>query len=135
MGSPTQGMAALTAAAGTGRLDDLARRFGIRVLTVFGSTARGEPNPRDLDVGVLFEPDAAGDVLTLLAELETLTGTEVDLGVVDTGSPLFRDRALGHGTLIWEAKPGAFVVAAAMAAVERMDTAWLRRLNLEAMAG
>lgn len=128
-------MVALTAAARTGRLDNLARRFGLRVLTVFGSTARGEADPRDLDVGVLFEPDAVGDVLSLLAELEVLTGTEVDLGVINTGSPLFRDRALGHGTLIWEAQAGAFVVAAAMAAVERMDTEWLRRLNLEAMAG
>lgn len=127
-------MAALTAAAGSGQLDDLARRLGIRVLTVFGSTGRGEAHPRDLDVGVLFERDARQDVLAVLAELEDLAGREVDLGVIDSGSALFRDRALGHGTLIWEAERGAFVRAAAEAAVERMDTAWLRRLNLEAMA-
>lgn len=116
-------MAALRAAAGTGRLDELAQRFGIRVLTVFGSTGRGEEHPHDLDVGVLFARDARQDVLALLAELEQVTGTQVDLGVINSGSALFRDRALGHGALIWEADRGAFVQAAAQAAVERMDTA------------
>lgn len=134
MATPQQGMARLIAAAESGELDDLARRFGIRVITVFGSTGRGEPDPQDLDIGVLFETRAPGDFLTLYGELANLTGTEIDLGDINAGSPLFADRALGHAIPVWECEPGAWIDATVAAALESMDTRWLRRVDLERRA-
>lgn len=104
------------------------------MLTVFGSTSRGEPDPRDLDVGVLFAPDAGGDALCLAAALAELAGTDVDLGVVNDASSVFRERALSAATPVWEATPGAWAEAALAATMERMDTAWLRRADLERRA-
>lgn len=134
MATPQEGMARLVAATESGELDDLARRYGIRVITVFGSTGRGEPDPRDLDVGVLFEARAPGDFLRLHGELADLTQAEIDLGDINAGSVLFRDRALGHATPIWESEPGAWLAATVAAALESMDTRWLRRVDLERRA-
>lgn len=55
MVTPAAGLARLRAAAAAGELDALGRRHRIRVLTVFGSTARNDPAARDLDVGALLE--------------------------------------------------------------------------------
>lgn len=106
----------------------------MRVLTVFGSTHRGEPDPRDLDVGVLFEPGAEGDALRLAAGLAELAATDVDLGVVDHAAAVFRERALAQATPVWEATPGAWIEASVAATLERMDTSWLRRADLERRA-
>lgn len=131
-------MRRLQEAASSGELDDLARRWNIRVITVFGSTGRGEPDPRDLDIGVLFEaggpPDVPYGIAGLWTELGDLTQAEVDVGDISRGSPLFRDRALARGVPIWESEPGAWVDAAVAAEVERMETDWLRRIDLERRA-
>lgn len=132
--TPTEGMARLLTAAARGGLDELLTRHGVRVLTVFGSTGRGEPDPRDLDVGVLFDPGAGGDALALAADLAELTGSAVDLGVVDHATAVFRERALAEATPVWEATPGAWIEASVVATLERMDTAWLRRADLERRA-
>jgi predicted nucleotidyltransferase len=128
-------MRRLVAAAGSGALDEVCRRHGVRILTVFGSTGRGEPDPADLDVAVAFEPGARPDVLSLASDLYVVAGREVDLGVVDGASPLFRDRALMHAEPIWESHPGAWINAAVEAHMTALDTAWLRRLELERLAG
>lgn len=127
-------MRRLIAAADSDVLDDVCRRHGVRVLTVFGSTGRGEPDPADLDVAVAFEPGTRGDVLALASDLYALAGREVDLGVVDGASPLFRDRALMHAEPIWESHAGAWINAAVEAHMTALDTAWLRRLELERLA-
>lgn len=128
------GMARLLAAAAAGELDDLLVRHGVRVLTVFGSAGRGEPDPRDLDVGVAFERGVRGDALRLAEELGDVAGTDVDLGLADDATPLFRERALAAATPVWESTPGAWIDAAVAAQLERMDTAWLRRADLERRA-
>ena len=132
-------MRRLQAAADSGGLDDLAQRHGVRVMTVFGSTARGEPDARDLDIGVLFEAGGPRRSLVddgqLIHELEMLTGTVIDVAVVDKAGPLFRDRALARAVPVWESEAGAWLEAAVDAEVTRMDTDWLRRLDLERRAG
>ncbi len=64
-------------------LQALCRRFGVRRLELFGSAARGEVEPRDLDFLVEFGPLPAGERASayfgLLAELEELFGRPVDL--------------------------------------------------------
>ena len=75
----------------------------MRILTVFGSAARGEERARDLDVGVMFEPGTAPDHLAMIAELARMTGTElIDLVHLNRGGPLLRERALVGSVVLYE---------------------------------
>lgn len=127
-------MQRLRAAADDGRLDELCRRHGVRVLTVFGSAARPDTEPRDVDVAVGFEPSAGGDVLALLDELTVLTGSdELDLMVLAHAGPVARERALVQCLPLYESEPTAYAAAQVAAMGERMDTEWLRALDLETL--
>jgi len=108
----------------------------VRVLTVFGSTARGEPKPRDLDIGVLFEPDADPDYLAIIGDLVDLTKVDaVDFVHLNRGGPVIRERAFVGSIGLYESEPGALASAQVAAVLERIDTDWMRRLDLELMAG
>jgi predicted nucleotidyltransferase len=132
-GDPRSGLDRLRRAADTGELDDICERHGVRVLSAFGSTVRGGVEPRDLDVGVLFR--VRGDVLGLLEDLVALTGTErVDLADLGRAGPVLRERALVGAVALYEAEAGDYARAQMAAMLERMDTDWLRRLDLELMA-
>jgi predicted nucleotidyltransferase len=134
--TPLDGLAALQAAAESGELDELCARHRVRILTVFGSAARGEPNPRDLDIGVMFEPDADPDYLAVVNDLIDLTRTDtVDFVHLNRGGPVIRERALVGSIGLYESEPGALAKAQVAAVLERMDTDWMRRLDLELMAG
>ena len=124
----------LRAAADDGRLEELCGRHGVRVLTVFGSAARRGTVPRDLDVAVGFQPNTTGDVLALLDDLSVLTGSDdVDLLVLERAGPVARERALVQCLPLYESEPTAYATAQVAAMGERMDTAWLRALDLEAL--
>ena len=59
---------------------DLARRYPIRRLGVFGSVVRGEARPdSDVDVLVEFSAPVGFEVADLAFELESLLGHPVDL--------------------------------------------------------
>ncbi len=59
---------------------DLARRYPIRRLGLFGSVARGEARPgSDVDVLVEFGDPVGFEVADLAFELEALLGHRVDL--------------------------------------------------------
>ena len=132
--APREGLSRLRAAALDGRLDELCRRHSIRVLTVFGGAARPDGDPRDLDVAVGFEPLRAGDVLGLLDDLSVITGSDdVDLLVLERAGPVARERALVQCLPLYESEPTAFATAQVAAMGERMDTEWLRALDLAAM--
>ncbi len=63
------------------RRGDLASRFNVRRLAVFGSVVRGEQR-RDSDVDVLVEFDTAPSLFTFVAlesELSAAVGRRVDL--------------------------------------------------------
>ncbi len=132
---PYEALAALRAAALDGRLDEIADRHGLAVVTVFGSTARQEPEPRDLDVAVATRPGAAGlDVLAVLDDLAVLTGSDdVDLMVLDGALPVARERALVGAAALYEDEPGRYDRLRTHAVVERMETAWLRELELRVL--
>ena len=131
---PRAALDRLRAAADDGRLEDLCRRHGVRVLTVFGSAARAGADPRDLDVAVGFEPQRSGDVLGLLDELTVLTGSDdVDLLVLERAGPVARERALVECVPLYESEPTAYATAQVAAMGERMDTDWLRALDLETL--
>jgi predicted nucleotidyltransferase len=132
--TPAEGLARLLAAARTGELDVVCRRHRIRVLTVFGSAARDDPAARDLDVGVLLEPDASIDYLPLIRDLELLTGGDVDVVHLNDAAPVLRERALVGSVVLDESEPGAWATASTAAVLERMDTEWLRRMDLDLLA-
>ena len=131
---PRQALSVLREAARDGRLDALCERHGIRVLTVFGSAVRATGSPRDLDVAVRFEPGRPGDLLALVDALSVLTGTDLlDVLVLERAGPVARERALVGCLALYESSAGAFAQEQVAAVGERMDTAWLRALDLETM--
>ncbi len=132
--TPAEGLARLRAAAVSGELDSLCERHGVRILTVFGSAARSEPSARDLDVGVLFEPDTEVDYIAVIRDLMDLTEANVDFVHLNRGGPVIRERALVGSIALYESEPGAWASASTAAALQRMDTAWMRRLDLELLA-
>ena len=132
---PRAGLTRLEAMAGDGRLDALCERHGIAVLTVFGSVARDDSDPRDLDVAVLPRPRTLVEIMPLLAELQDAAGGDIDLALLDTAGVVLRERALVGALPLYEHRPGEWARAATAAVQERMDTAWMRRLDLNLLAG
>ncbi len=131
---PRTALDRLRAAAADGRLEQLCRRHGVRVLTVFGSAVRPGADPRDLDVAVGFERRHGADLLALLDELTVLTGSDdVDLLVLERAGPVARERALVDCLPLYESEPTAYATLQVAAMGERMDTAWLRALDLETL--
>jgi predicted nucleotidyltransferase len=130
-----EGLARLRAAAASGELDELCDRHGVRVLTVFGSTARGEPAPRDLDVAVLSEPRTSFDPVGLITDLVALTGVQkIDLAHLNRAGPVLRERALVGAVPLFENAPGRYAAAQTAAIGERIETDGMRRLDLELLA-
>lgn len=131
---PHAALERLVAAARDGSLDALCARHDVRIVTVFGSAAGPGSTPRDLDVAVRFTPGRRGDVLALLDDLSRLTGSDdVDLLVLDDAGPVAKERALVGCVALFESEPGAYANAQMAAMCERMDTEWLRRLDLETL--
>jgi predicted nucleotidyltransferase len=88
-------------------LAQICRRYSVRELSVFGSTARGDARPgSDIDLMVEFEPSARIGVfrfMTFSGELESLLGEKVDL-VTKTGlKPWIRPQALKDARLLYAA--------------------------------
>jgi predicted nucleotidyltransferase len=75
-------MAGLAIHLPTEQIAEICRRFGVSELMLFGSAARGEPSPRDLDFLVRFAPGTRPGLLHLgglQQELEDLLGMPIDL--------------------------------------------------------
>lgn len=124
----------LFAAGADGRLDALCQRYRVRVLGIFGSAARPGPvDPQDVDVAVGFlEPE--GPVVALLDDLVALVACDcVDLVRIDGAEPLLRARAFA-GVGLYEHERGMWATEQMAALAEARDTAWLRRLDVEALA-
>src|SRR5262249_31219046 len=136
MVSPAAGLARLRSAAESGELDAFCLRHHVRVLTVFGSAARGGPQARDLDIRVLTEHDHPMDTTAAISELIEFPGTQqVDLVYLNRGGPLIRERALVGSIPLYESEPAALANAQMAAIGERVETDPMRRLNLELLAG
>lgn len=135
MVAPAEGLLRLRATASSGRLDAFCARHRVRVLTVFGSIGRGEPQGNDLDIGVLTELGAPFDLLGAAADLSALSGVDaVDVVHLNRAGPVLRERALVGSVALYESEPGALATAQAAAIGERIDTDASRRLDLELLA-
>lgn len=134
MPTPVDGLDRLRAAAEDGQLDEFCARHSVRILTVVGSAARRDPHAADHDVGVMLEPGATIDYPTIITDLTNLADTDIDLVHLNRAGPLIRERALIGSFVLFEREGGEWASASTAAALERMDTAHLRRLDLELLA-
>ncbi len=134
---PTTAVTRLQDAAERRGLDELCERHDVRLLVAFGSTVHETDRlPEDLDIAVAFQPDRRGDPVGLIVDLGAIAGSG-DLDLMDLGraGPVARERALVACVPLFERERGTFARLQMAAMLERMETAWLRRLDLEAMAG
>lgn len=77
-----------------GMLPELAAKYGVAELGIFGSRVRGDNRPdSDLDVLVTFHPDAKPSLFTLgsiVSDLEDATGVTVDLSMKNNLKAILR---------------------------------------------
>jgi predicted nucleotidyltransferase len=133
--TPDEGLERLQAAAESGELRALCQRHHVTLFAVFGSVGRGEPDPQDLDIGILTEHAADFDLFGFVTEAIEMVGLEqVDVAHLNAAGPLLRERALIGSIILYESEPGTWARASTAAVMERMDTDWMRRLNLELLA-
>lgn len=133
MSDPRAALRRLQGVAGA-ELASICQRHRVELLVAFGSAARGDDTPRDLDLAVRFA-DSHPDVLGFLDSLGQVTDTSViDLMNLATAGPVAKERSLVGSILLFEQTPGTLTQAQIAAMMERMDTDWLRRLDLELMA-
>ena len=142
--TPRAALDRLVDATKDGSLDALCERFGVRLLSSFGSATRnGVMPPKDLDIGVSFRRETSGAHgpqggvharLQLWTALADLTECEqIDLVIIDVDNPVLRAEAL-TGIPLYERTSGEFAEAQIAAVGEARDMAPFRRRSLELMA-
>ena len=126
----------LLLAAEDGRLEAIAERHGLDLVTLHGSAVDPDSAPRDLDVAVRFRRDVQREVLALYVDLQELVGIdELDLMNLNSASVLARSRALGHGAIgLFEDEPGRWAKAQMAAMALDLEERPLRLARLRQMA-
>ncbi|MBU4224612.1 MAG: nucleotidyltransferase domain-containing protein [Chloroflexi bacterium] len=86
------------------QLKPLAKNFGLRLIVLFGSTARGVMNREsDIDLGVLSEkPLSPVQRRRLWSALSTLFPADVDLTVLNHADPLVSYQIASEGVVFFE---------------------------------
>lgn len=82
----------------SGRSAELAQKYGVKSLSLFGSVSRGEAAPTS-DIDLLVEFDRSIGYFGLFAlqdHLESLLGCKVDLGTPNSLKPRIRARVMGE---------------------------------------
>ena len=135
MNLAVQGLDRLRRAAEDGELAALCERYGLDLLVVFGSTAKGKPDPRDLDIAVSTVRGRSR--LALLDLYEALTAVagpcDIDVMVLDRADPVARREALLGTIPLYERTPGRFAEVRMAALNQYVETAPMRALSLELM--
>lgn len=117
------------------QLRDFAPRLPeeVRLLVLFGSTARGKAEPRsDVDLGVLLDPYSAALRFKVDAELGRAAGREVDTVLLDDAPPLLRFEITKDGVLLFEREEGLWTHFKAKAMVDWWDWAPTFRMMSDA---
>jgi len=118
------------------RLQEVARnvagQFGLRLVVLFGSAGRQEPNPRDLDLGVVGSGPL--DTVALTNALTRALGTQtVDLTDLRRADPVLVALAARDGRPLFEAEPGAFAKFVSLATRRFADTRKFRDAQAQAL--
>jgi len=102
---------------------DVGRDIGARLVVLFGSVARGEPAPADLDIAVL---PAKGDSLDCIAFtnrlIQAVSVQSVDVSDLSHAEPVLMMLVARDGIPLYEAEPGEFALFASLAARRFADT-------------
>ena len=118
----------------SGELVAICSEHDVSLFVVFGSVLQPDGDPRDVDVAVRFDADQP-DVLTFLDVLSRqLVSDDIDLMILNQAGPVARERALVKGRPLYVRRSGDFANAQIGAIMERLETDWMRRLELEQMA-
>jgi len=88
------------------RLPAVCRQYGVVLMYLHGSHARGEQGSlSDLDLAALLDDRTAGVLqveLELLGALQRASGREdIDLVILNRAGPIIKDRVVRYGRLIW----------------------------------
>lgn len=87
------------------RLEDVARRHGIRLIVRFGSTVTGRTHQAsDVDLGVLLEraPETFADAADLETDLQAVfCGQPLDVAVLNHADPLFLKQVADQAELVY----------------------------------
>jgi predicted nucleotidyltransferase len=134
--TPAEALARLRAAAEDGRLEAIVPARELTLVTVFGSVVDDPANAHDIDIAVMPRRGTSLDILGVINDFLWLTGSD-DVDVMDLGraGPVARQHALTYSEVLYEAERGEGAEAEIRATMERMDTDWLRDLDLRLMAG
>ena len=88
-------------------LGEVCRRYGVRELSLFGSSVRGETRPEsDIDIMVEFQPGVRVGLIkfeSLVEELAALAGRRVDLVTKRGLKPWVRPEVLRDARVIYAA--------------------------------
>ncbi|MGB3187241.1 MAG: hypothetical protein WBG36_01890 [Ornithinimicrobium sp.] len=133
MRSASEDLTRLRAALSDGRLEALCRRRGVSLCVLHGSAVDAE-DPGDVDLAIGWINRGGNDLVALVGDLIDVVGDSVDVMDLDRAGPVAAQRALTRGEVLVELIPGTFANRQMRAVREFMDTDWLRRLDLEALA-
>jgi predicted nucleotidyltransferase len=134
--TPRQALDRLQELVASDELRGFCQTQGIELLVAFGSATdpAREAGARDLDLGVLLEPGT--ELLAVVNALTDLLHCDaIDMLDLGRAGPVAQEQALVGGVPLCERRPGSFAAIRDRAIVMRMDTDWLRRLDLELMGG
>jgi predicted nucleotidyltransferase len=135
--TPAEALEQLRALARTGELAEFCRRWDVELLVAFGSVIQPSRAARaeDLDLAVLFDPGGDGDLVDLANALTDLTHCDrIDLLDLARAGPVAQEQALVGTLALHEETPATLAAIRDRAIVRRMDTEWLRRIDLDLMA-
>ena len=110
------------------QLQSLAHDFGLRLIVLFGSTARGASGQEsDIDLGVLAErPLSPAQRLNLWSALSSLFPADVDLTVLNHADPLVNYQVASEGVILLEMVPNAWETWKSYAVRHYWDTGKFR---------
>jgi len=110
------------------QLQPIAKKFGVRFIVLFGSTAHGRTHEEsDIDVGVFTDrPITFNKRLKLWHELSTLFQADIDLAMLNHPNPLFGFRVANEGKILFESKPLSWEYWKSYAVRHYWDTAKFR---------
>lgn len=135
--TPAQALDRLRRMAGTGDLTHLCEAHGLGLLVAFGSAVHADrvDAARDLDLAVSWADGSARDLFGLVGDLVEAVGFDaIDIMDLDRAGPVAVEQALVGTMPLYEAEHGLLAALRDRAIKLRMDTEWLRRLDLALMA-
>ncbi len=117
-----------------GNMDGLIEVYGIRLIYIFGSYAKGNNNEKsDVDIAVLLNNDYNPmDKLELIGELTSVLRREdIDLVILNSANPVLRHQVIKYGKLIYMENEDVKVDFEVKVLKEYMDMEPFRKVQMD----